>query len=216
MGWLWREFVVDLYPAFRNCTSLTSVVIPKTVVQLNKFAFSGCTGLTRVEIAPGNKCFHIENGLVISPKRRTLLFALAGLTSAVLPASVAVIVAEQLRMEDYTVPANKQAAARGFALRYASGETLSEDYRADCLKYIKSRKKKLYPVALQDPALLHVMLGEKMVPKGDLPDLIDQAAALGNAEMTWPIRKSSSSRGSGSSGKRRKRSGRWIFCSPAL
>ena len=78
------------YPAFRNCTSLTSVVIPKTVVQLNKFAFSGCTGLTRVEIAPGNKCFHIENGLVIAPKRRTLLFALAGLTSAVLPASVTI------------------------------------------------------------------------------------------------------------------------------
>ena len=235
------------YPAFRNCTSLTSIVIPKTVVQLNKFAFSGCTGLTKVEIAPGNKCFHIENGLVIAPKRRTLLFALSGLTSAVLPASVtipegivkiecyafvecasltdvtipasvakiesfafegcntlekitilgkpeigkkafpasvAVIVAEQLRMEDYTVPANKQAAARGFALRYAAGETLSEDYRADCLKYIKSRKKTLYPAALQDPALLHVMLGEKMVPKVDLPDLIEQAAALGSAEMT--------------------------------
>nr|WP_272873481.1 leucine-rich repeat domain-containing protein [Pseudoflavonifractor phocaeensis] len=235
------------YPAFRNCTSLTSIVIPKTVVQLNKFAFSGCTGLTKVEIAPGNKCFHIENGLVIAPKRRTLLFALSGLTSAVLPASVtipegivkiecyafvecasltdvtipasvakiesfafegcntlekitilgkpeigkkafpasvAAIVAEQLRMEDYTVPANKQAAARGFALRYAAGEALPEDYRADCLKYIKSRKKKLYPAALQDPALLHVMLGEKIVPKVDLPDLIEQAAALGSAEIT--------------------------------
>ena len=147
--------------AFYNCASLTNVTIPEHVTQIGEYAFFGCTELSDVTILG-------------KPEMGKESF----------PASVAVIVAEQLRMEDYSLPAHKQAAARGFARRYTSGAELPEDYRADCLKYIKSRKKRLYPVALQDSALLRVMLGEKMVPKGDLPDLIDQAAAMNQPEVT--------------------------------
>ena len=147
--------------AFFSCRGLTSVTIPDCVTEIGEDSFAGCMSLTSMTILG-------------RPEVKKVW----------LPDSVVSIVAEQLQMSDYAVPAYKQAAARGFALRYGSGEALPEDYRADCLKYIRGQKKKLYPMALQFPPLLHVMLGEKMVPKGDLPDLIEQAALLNKPEIT--------------------------------
>ena len=39
--------------AFRNCRSLTSIVIPSTVKKIGKNAFYGCTALTSVEMGYG-------------------------------------------------------------------------------------------------------------------------------------------------------------------
>ena len=147
--------------AFSDCTGLVSVRVPENVTKIGTCAFRGCGELKSVTILG-------------EPE----------ISEEAFPESGVSIVAEQLRMGAYPVPAYKRAAARGFALRYSSGETLPEDYRADCLKYIRGQRKKLYPIALSDPALLHVMLAEKIVSKEDLPDLIDQAAAVGNAEIT--------------------------------
>ena len=193
--------------AFSGCTGLKSVTIPAGVTEIDEASFAGCTGLTGVTIPTGvtkigRAAFHGCTGLksVIIPEKVTEIGSIAfagctGLTSMTilgkpeiskeaLPDEVTVIVAEQFRMSDYPTPAFKQAAARGFALRYGSGEALPEDYRADCFKYIRGQKKKLYPMALQFQPLLHVMLGEKMAPKGDLPDLIEQAALLNKPEVT--------------------------------
>ena len=170
--------------AFKGCTGLTSVTIPESVTEIDDRTFSGCTGLTSVTILAGvtkigrfafSDCTGLESITILGRPE---------ISKETFPDSVTVIVAEQLRMSDYPAPAYKQMAARGFALRYGSGEVLPEDYRADCLKYIRGQKKKFYPMALQDPALLHVMLAEQIIPKGDLPDLIDRAAAAGSAEVT--------------------------------
>ena len=147
--------------AFSGCTGLISVTIPESVTEIGWYAFEGCTGLTSVTILGKPE---IERG--------------------VLPDSVVSIVAEQLRMSDYPTPPYKRAAVRGFTLRYGSGEALPEDYRSDCLKYIKGQKKKLYPEALADPALLHVMLAEQIIPKGDLHDLMEQAVTRNKPEVT--------------------------------
>ncbi len=193
--------------AFADCTNLLRVTIPDSVTEISWSAFEGCTGLTSVTIPAGvtsvcGKAFFGCTGLtsITIPASVTKIGWSAfedctGLTSitilgrpdiceGIFPHHDISIVAEQFRMGDYLTTAEKQAAARGFSLRYGSGEELPEAYRADCLKYIKGHKKKLYPLALQFPALLHVMLEENMVPKGELPDLIEQAAAVGSAEIT--------------------------------
>ena len=170
--------------AFQGCTSLASVRLPGSLTMINEAAFSGCKSLTSVTIPAGVKWIDGSEFSGCTSLTSVTILGKTEIWKEAFSDHVSVIVAEQLRMGDYPLPIYKQAAARGFALRYGSGETLPEDYRADCLKYIRGQKKKLYPMALQFPPLLHVMLGEKMVPKGDLPDLIDQAASLNKPEVT--------------------------------
>ena len=38
------------YDAFRDCSGLTSVVIPNSVTSIGRYAFSDCSGLTSVKI----------------------------------------------------------------------------------------------------------------------------------------------------------------------
>ena len=170
--------------AFQGCTSLASVRLPGSLTMIHEAAFSGCKNLTSVTIPAGVKWIGGSEFSGCTSLTSVTILGKTEIWKEAFSEHVSVIVAEQLQMGDYPLPIYKQAAARGFALRYGSGETLPEDYRADCLKYIRGQKKKLYPMALQFPALLHVMLGEKMVPKGDLPDLIDQAASLNKPEVT--------------------------------
>ena len=170
--------------AFQGCTGLISVTIPEGVTKIGHFAFKDCTGLTGVTVPEsvteiGGCAFRGCTAL-----KSVMFLGEPEIGEEAFPDSIVSIVAERLRMGAYPIPAYKWAAARGFALRYGSGETLPEAYRADCLKYIKGQKKKLYPMALQFPALLHVMLEEKMVPKGDLPDLIEEATSLNRPEVT--------------------------------
>ena len=170
--------------AFQGCTSLASVRLPGSLTMINDSAFSGCRSLTSITIPAGVKWIGSSEFSGCTSLTSVTILGKTEIWKEAFSDHVSVIVAEQLRMGDYPLPVYKQAAARGFALRYGSKETLPEDYRADCLKYIKGQKKKLYPMALQFPPLLHVMLGEKMVPKGDLPDLIEQAASLNKPEVT--------------------------------
>ena len=56
------------YPAFSNCTGLTSVEIPASVTSIGYCAFRGCTGLTEVKIPDGvtkigNYAFSMCTGL---------------------------------------------------------------------------------------------------------------------------------------------------------
>ena len=194
--------------AFKGCTGLTSVVIPENITEINGEVFSGCTGLTSVTIPEGVKeinwsafsgCTNLTSVVIPKSVLRIKMDAFAGCTALRevtflgTPAELHKQAFSGENMAFYTptmsmaqLPSTeyKQAAARGFALRYAAGTELPEAYRADCLKYIRGQKKKLYPMALQFPPLLHVMLGEKMAPKGDLPDLIEQAASLNKPEVT--------------------------------
>ena len=148
--------------AFSGCKALTGITIPAAATQIGADAFAGCTALREVTFLGAPAQLH---------KR-----AFSGENMAFYTPAMSIT---QLPSTEY-----KQAAVRGFALRYGSGETLPEAYRADCIKYIKGQKKKLYPIAMEFPALLHVMLAEKIEPKGDLPDLIEQATSLNKPEVT--------------------------------
>ncbi|MBM6872066.1 leucine-rich repeat protein, partial [Pseudoflavonifractor phocaeensis] len=59
-----------------------------SVKEIGYYAFSGCTSLTSVEVAPENQQFYVENGLVISRKESSVILVPGGLTSAVIPEGV--------------------------------------------------------------------------------------------------------------------------------
>lgn len=53
----------------------------------------------------------------------------------------------------------------------------------DRLQYIKRQRKKLFPIALEHPALFYVMLTEKMIPKKELLELMEQIDTLEHPEI---------------------------------
>ena len=52
--------------AFNGCAELQACRIPETVTNIGWRAFSGCTSLSRLEIAPGNRCYKVEDGELMS------------------------------------------------------------------------------------------------------------------------------------------------------
>lgn len=170
--------------AFQGCTSLTSVTFPEGLTGIGGFAFFGCTGLSAVTIPSGVTDIGLYAFSGCTALEEITLLGQPKIGQEAFPDGVTAIVAQQLPLSAFLLPAHQRAAIKGFALRYTSGAELPERYRADCLTYIAEQRNSLYPAALAFPALLHVMLAEQMVPKGDLPYLLDQAVAMGEPQVT--------------------------------
>lgn len=60
-------------------------------------------------------------------------------------------------------------------LGFAQQNGQDYEYRVEYLRYIKSQRKRLMPVALEHMELLRLMLAEKLIPAKELPDWLDQA-----------------------------------------
>ena len=71
----------------------------------------------------------------------------------------------------------KQRAAWGFALER---HRYPEERQGEYLKYIKSQRRRLYPLALRQEVLLLLMCGEGMIPEKDVPALLEEAERTGN------------------------------------
>lgn len=50
--------------AFFNCDKITSVNIPKSMVEMYDYTFRGCSSLQNVNVASGNERFYSENGVL--------------------------------------------------------------------------------------------------------------------------------------------------------
>ena len=58
--------------AFKNCIGLTSLIIPRSVVSIRDFAFSGCGGLVSIVVEEGNEKFWSPNkcnAIILKTKR---------------------------------------------------------------------------------------------------------------------------------------------------
>lgn len=64
-----------LYGAFYNCTNLTTITIGKDVLSINKAAFTGCTGLERIEVDQENPNYCSVNGILYNKDKTEIIWA---------------------------------------------------------------------------------------------------------------------------------------------
>ena len=59
--------------AFRNCFSLTSVVLPASLDSVDQYPFSSCNQLTSIEVAEGNYCYSSVDGVLFNKTKTYLI-----------------------------------------------------------------------------------------------------------------------------------------------
>ena len=166
--------------AFRECRSLRSVTIPNGVTSIGESAFESCVKLMSVTIP--DSVTSIEDFLFNECKKLndfTCPSAFAEELQYILPKTKTPII---LHIPDISGVSTKfrPGAAVGFA----------EDNR-DCMdengkkyaKYIKANAAKLVGLALEHPALLYLMLREKLIAAKDLEAVTNAVQASGNTEL---------------------------------
>ena len=84
--------IIDAY-AFRNCSTLISISIPKSVIEIGNSAFELCSSLTRIYVDENNANFSSDSYGVLFDKQKTVLMkaplAISG--AYVIPESVTTI-----------------------------------------------------------------------------------------------------------------------------
>ena len=68
--------------AFYNCDSLTEIVIPRTIIDIGNYVFSGCRSLEKISVAAGNPNYHSSGNCLIETKNKTLI---AGCKNSIIP-----------------------------------------------------------------------------------------------------------------------------------
>ena len=148
--------------AFENCDMLTSVVIPKSVTFVGIQAFYGCSALADI----------------------TLSSAIAKDLSRFAPETDHMIV---LHIDDITNISEefRPGAAVGFA---EDGRDSTDENGEKYLAYIRSNAAGLAQTACGHPALLRLMIREKLIPAKDSETVIAAVQASGNTELMTAMR----------------------------
>ena len=166
--------------AFEGCSRLTSITIPDSVTSIGRWAFKGCGRLTSVVI-PGNvtsigeEAFRMCKQISDFTCPSTFIDELPN----ILPKTQHTIV---LPIEDITDVSAKYrpGAAVGFA---EDGRDCTDENGKQYCKYIKSNAVKLVGLAVEHPALLYLMLREKLIAAKDLDAVTAAVQKTGNAEL---------------------------------
>ena len=151
---------------FLRCRSLTSLKIPAGVLRIPSGMALGCNSLRMVEIQGRVQECSGTGALCISPFD-----------------SGVPVLAPCTPVEVFN-PDEKLNAVLGFARLYEEGREMPEEVRSGYLAYIKRQRRKLYELALEDAPLLALMLKEKMIPKRDVPEVLELAGKAGKPEAS--------------------------------
>ena len=69
------------FGVFYNCSSLTSITIPDSVISIGKYAFTGCSGLSSIIVDSNNKSYKSIDGNLYSKDGKTLIQYAIGKTA---------------------------------------------------------------------------------------------------------------------------------------
>ena len=83
------NYAFQNYINFTSNTNLTSINIPATVTSIGNYAFSGCSGLTAINVNSSNPNYSSLNGILYNKTQTTIIQCPAGITGSItIPASV--------------------------------------------------------------------------------------------------------------------------------
>ena len=171
--------------AFLGCKSLHSMVIPKSMVSIGNWAFADCAGLRSVVIPESvTSMGDWALGGCLALTDVTLPSAMARVLNNIGPTEAHMIV---LHTDDITNISEefRPGAAVGFA---EDGRDNTDENGEKYLAYIRSNAAGLAQTACGHPALLRLMIREKLIPAKDLETVIDAVQASGNAELMTAMR----------------------------
>lgn len=155
------DFIINSRGVLENYTGGSeSVTLPDTVIELGARAFAGCAQLAEVTIT----------GTVIFQKK-------------VFPDCRPVLTAPCMPVTAFN-PEDRPGAVCGFAKLYCDRAELADDIYAGYLKYIRRQRKRLYKKAVQFPALLTLMVQEKIIPQEDFDTVWALAEARQDTGLT--------------------------------
>lgn len=143
--------------AFWGCESLTRLVLPERTAQIGAWAFYGCKRLESVALPKGIK----------------------RIGKSVFGESRPALVAPHIPIGQFCAE-DKPGAAWGLAKLYWEGGEIDGQIRAGYLRYIKSQRKRLYPLAVRRQELLRLMLAEQMPAPADLNLLLEECDRQGD------------------------------------
>ena len=166
--------------AFLGCESLTSVTIPDSVTSIDVQAFYGCKSLTSVTIPNSvtsieEEAFSQCNNL----KNFTCPSIFAKQLQTILPKTKTLII---LHIPDISGVSTKfrPGAVVGFA---EDNRDCTDENGKKYVKYIKANAAKLVGLAIEHPALLYLMLREKLIAAKDLEAVTNAVQESGNTEL---------------------------------
>ena len=166
--------------AFRECRSLRSVTIPNGVTSIGESAFESCVKLMSVTIP--DSVTSIEDFLFNECKKLndfTCPSTFAEELQYILPKTKTPII---LHIPDISGVSTKfrPGAAVGFA---EDNRDCADENGKKYAKYIKANAVKLVGLAIEHPALLYLMLREKLIAAKDLEAVTNAVQESGNTEL---------------------------------
>lgn len=168
--------------AFCLCNSLTSITIPNSVTSIGDYAFSGCDSLTSITI-PNSVTSIGKNAFWQCDNLTSVTWpcTLAKQLNSYLPSKKII-----LHIDNLTNVGTKfrPGAAVGFA---EDERDFTDENGKQYLKYIKANAVKLANVAVAHPALLYLMIREKLIAAKNLEAVTATVLESGNAELIAAI-----------------------------
>lgn len=196
--------------AFGNCSALKKIALPEKVEAYGEGVFNKCTQLINLVVPEGaTELYHVAeycrnlkelslpaslqklrgydpipndldilrlNGEVVPfeswPKKPASYFVASNLSLSLVPTEW------------------KLSAVRGFIRYLLDSDELVPALKKDYLSYISRQRKRLYPEAASDIRLLTLMLKEKMIPAGEIEDLLALLKEPGAVQLVEAYRSS--------------------------